>query len=298
MRLLTFDEHGEIRLTKDLINQIPPYAVLSHTWGADEDEITFEEFTNGPNKSKTGYRKIQFCGEQAKKDKLKYFWVDTCCINKFNHAELSEAIASMFRWYRDATKCYVYLSDVPGIHDNQYAKRDEWEAAFRNSRWFERGWTLQELLAPNAVAFFSQHEKPLGSRETLEDLIHETTQIPVAALRMTNLSTFSVDERLRWAEKRKTKKPEDRAYSLFGVFNVYLPLIYGEGDNAFKRLKEEIAKSTGEQHLIWSINVNMSDCGRLLTVSHSYPLECDAASQHPVHWTGGHSARAGTHRSR
>ena len=248
MRLLSFDEHGEVRLTKDLTDQIPPYAILSHTWGADEDEITFEELNNGVDKRKGGYGKIQFCGAQAKKDRLQYFWVDTCCINKANHAELSEAIASMFRWYRDAEQCYVYLSDVPNAPNVTSPNDDGWEAAFRRSRWFTRGWTLQELLAPRSVEFFSQTEEFLGSKKTLEALIHKITQIPIPALRMTSLSTFPVDERLRWAEKRNTKKPEDKAYCLLGIFSIYLPLIYGEGDHAFKRLKEEIAKCSGKPH--------------------------------------------------
>ena len=112
MRLLHFSQHGELSLTKDLVSNIPPYAILSHTWGNDDDEVTFDDLTNGLGKSKTGYTKLQFCGNQARKDKIEYFWVDTCCINKANHAELSEAITSMFRWYHNAVKCYVYLPDV------------------------------------------------------------------------------------------------------------------------------------------------------------------------------------------
>ena len=255
MRLLHFDTHGEVRLTKDLTDQIPPYAILSHTWGPDEDEITFEELNNGVDKSKGGYRKLQFCGAQAEKDQLKYFWVDTCCINKANHTELSEAIASMFRWYRDADKCYVYLSDVPAGHHVTIPNDKGWEAAFRQSRWFTRGWTLQELLAPSAVEFFSRKEEFLGSKKTLEGLIHEITQIPTLALRITSLSTFPVDERLRWAEKRNTKKPEDKAYCLLGIFNVHLPLIYGERDHAFTRLKAEIAKHSGKANPVGQANM-------------------------------------------
>ena len=113
MRLLKLDSPGKLSLTKDLLYDVPPYAILSHTWGADEDEVTFSDLEHGSGKSKTGgYAKLRFCGEQARKDGIEYFWVDTCCINKANHAELSEAITSMFRWYRDAVKCYVYLSDV------------------------------------------------------------------------------------------------------------------------------------------------------------------------------------------
>src|ERR1700760_1117571 len=146
MRLLKRAENGELTLTKDLIHNIPPYAILSHTWGGDEEEVVFEDFVEGSRlsssaQSKAGYRKIQFCGEQATRDGYQHFWVDTCCINKSNHSELSEAIISMFRWYRNSAKCYVYLADVS-------TKDWRWKPAFRKSRWFSRGWTLQELIAP------------------------------------------------------------------------------------------------------------------------------------------------------
>ena len=80
MRLLKLDSRGELTLTDDLIKDIPCYAILSHTWGADGDETTFKDLGNGSGKSKAGYNKIRFCGEQARKDGLHYFWVDTCCM--------------------------------------------------------------------------------------------------------------------------------------------------------------------------------------------------------------------------
>lgn len=242
MRLLLRTDTGELTLTKDLVGDenIPPYAILSHTWGSDDEEVTFADVTNGTGKHKAGYKKILFCGEQSQKDGLQYFWIDTCCINKANWTELAEAITSMFRWYRNATKCYVYLSDVSTrkrAHDQSVPK---WESDFRSSRWFTRGWTLQELLAPKVVEFFSGEGDYLGDKTTLEHKIHETTGIPHAALRGAPLSDFSTDERMRWASKRATKKKEDRAYCLLGIFNVFIPLIYGEEDNAFNRLKDAI----------------------------------------------------------
>lgn len=143
MRLLKAGNNGELSLTKDLIENIPPYAILSHTWGADVDEVTLNDLRDGSGKRKAGYKKIQFCGKQPQKDGLQYFWVDTCCIDKSNHVELSEAITSMFRWYRDAVKCYAYLADVsaPGINHEDQTQRT-WESKFRCSRWFTRGWTL------------------------------------------------------------------------------------------------------------------------------------------------------------
>jgi hypothetical protein len=137
----------------------------------------------------------------------------------------------------------VYLSDVSASkreHDNQTAQT--WELAFRKSRWFTRGWTLQELIAPYTVEFFSREREYLGDKKMLEQQIHEVTGIPIDALRREPLSNFSVDERMRWAAKRTTTRKEDKAYCLLGIFDVYLPLIYGEGENAFVRLQEEIAR--------------------------------------------------------
>ena len=111
MRLLYYREDGELGVTDDLVNAdaTRPYAILSHTWEKDEEEVTFEDLANNKGKDKAGYKKIQLCGEQAKRNGLQYFWVDTCCINKANKAEHSLVIRSMFRWYRKAARCYVYL---------------------------------------------------------------------------------------------------------------------------------------------------------------------------------------------
>ena len=143
MRLLEYNDTGEICLTKiPFGDNVPPYAILSHTW--DTQEVSFEDLTDGTGKNKLGYDKIRFCGQQAKHDGLQYFWVDTCCIDKSNHFELQEAINSMFRWYQEAAKCYVYLSDVSIAKRKASDKFSEftWEPAFRKSRWFIWGWTL------------------------------------------------------------------------------------------------------------------------------------------------------------
>jgi uncharacterized protein YerC len=245
MRLLELNSDGEASLTKDFIgDNIPQYAILSHTWGEDGEEVTYKDLMDRTGKSKAGYNKIRFCGEQAKRDGLQYFWVDTCCIDKSSSAELQEAINSMFRWYRDAAKCYVYLADVSTpIFNVRDMPIQPWELVFRKTRWFTRGWTLQELIAPSCVEFFSKEGAELGSRSSLERHINEVTGIPVKALRGHNLSDFSVHERMVWAEKRETTRQEDKAYSLLGVFDIHMPLIYGEGrDKAFKRLREEIEK--------------------------------------------------------
>ncbi|KIW39582.1 uncharacterized protein PV06_08183 [Exophiala oligosperma] len=185
MRLLKFDGQGEPKLTGDLLDTIPPYAILSHTWGYDRDEVNFDDLTYGSYKNTAGYAKIQFCGEQAKKDEIEYFWVDACCIDKANHSELSEAIVSMFDWYRNAVKCYVYLSDVTGSRINHHCTQCWWESDFRTSRWFRRGWTLQELLAPTSVEFSSREGELLGSKKTPKVLGEEH---PVTISSVSNLA--------------------------------------------------------------------------------------------------------------
>ena len=243
MRLLHYND-GEFSLTQ-FFDKIPRYAILSHTWGPEE--ATFKDMTEGNGASKNGFDKIRFCGEQARCDRLQYFWVDTCCIDKSSSAELTEAINSMFDWYQNAVKCYVYLSDVSTKTRKASDSLTEctWEPAFRSSKWFTRGWTLQELLAPSpsSVEFFSQERNRLGDKRSLEQQIHEITGIPLSALQGTPLSRFTIEDRLLWAKTRQTTRKEDRAYSLLGICNVYMPLIYGEGEkNAFRRLRKELGK--------------------------------------------------------
>jgi hypothetical protein len=122
----------------------------------------------------------------------------------------------MFPWYRNAVKCYVFLSDVSApTLDNEGSNR-VWESAFRRSRWFTRGWTLQELIAPTSVEFFSKEEAHLGGKNTLERQIHSITEIPPAALRSTPLSHFSIEERLKWAATRNTKGKRIRRIASWG----------------------------------------------------------------------------------
>jgi hypothetical protein len=244
MRLLTCDDTGLFSLTDyPPGTDIPPYAILSHTWGPEE--VIYEDITHGTGQHKSGYHKIHFCAEQAERDGLRHFWVDTCCINKSSSAELTESINSMFRWYRDAAKCYVYLTDVPkrAFSNSSQHNDQRWISQFRKSRWFKRGWTLQELIAPVQVQFFSQEGAYLGSKESLERLICDITCIPAQALRGEPLSHFTIPERMAWAERRETTVPEDKAYSMLGIFEIHMPLIYGEGkERASKRLREEIFK--------------------------------------------------------
>jgi hypothetical protein len=227
-------------LTKFGPSNIPPYAILSHTWEADSEELTFQEMMSGTGKNKIGYKKIQFCGDRAQKDGLEYFWVDSCSIDKTSSAELQEAINSMFRWYQNAVKCYVYLSDVSTLDFRSSASLNLLDnSPFKHSKWFTRGWTLQELIAPSSVEFFSKEGDYLGDKKNLELDISASTNIPVKALQGTPMSHFSRDDRMSWAKSRRTTIEEDQAYCLLGIFEVYIPLIYGEGrKHAFRRLRE------------------------------------------------------------
>ncbi|KAA8613965.1 HET domain-containing protein [Pyrenophora tritici-repentis] len=212
MRLLYTLSDGTLRWTKDIIRseEIPPYAILSHTWG--EQEVIFDNLKSLDNvkdvvaKKEADWNKIHFCARQAERDGLDYFWVDTCCIDKANNTELSKAINSMFRWYQNAEKCYVFLADVGS--DTLEANG---ESPFRQSRWFNRGWTLQELLAPHSVEFFSEDRGWLGDKESLKHTIHEVTGIPFKAPLGSDMSEFDVAERFSWAANRQTTEEEDGA---------------------------------------------------------------------------------------
>lgn len=243
MRLLAVSDDGHFTQERFAKDSIPPYAILSHRWSTHEDdEITFKGIAEGiHDKKKLGYQKLQFCSAQAKADGLHYFWVDTCCINQSDQNELSIAIYSMFRWYQKAVKCYVYLADVYiGDRDDPSISAAK-GSALTKSEWFSRGWTLQELLAPEVVEFYTRDGVRLGDKSSLEQQIAEITDIPISVLRGRSLSRFTPEEIFSWVERRRTKKVEDKAYCLLGVFNVSMLLDYGEGEEmAFSRLYREI----------------------------------------------------------
>jgi hypothetical protein len=239
-------------------HNIPSYAILSHTWA--HDEITLDELIQQTGHSKDGYQKLMYCAQQAARHGIPYLWMDTCCIDKRSSAELSEAINSMFRWYKDAAVCYVYLTDVSvrSGHDNDWVSLESTSTArplehhrpeisflegFRLSKWFTRGWTLQELLAPTRLKFFDRYWEFIGDRSQLQQQISEISGIPVGALQGEPLSSYSVAERMSWAENRVTTRIEDAAYCLLGIFDVNMPLLYGEGRKSFHRLRKKIEES-------------------------------------------------------
>ncbi|KAH7083292.1 heterokaryon incompatibility protein-domain-containing protein [Paraphoma chrysanthemicola] len=240
-------------------SKIPPYAILSHTWG--HEEVTFAEFTGdqAAARRKEGYTKIDFTCRQALKDNLKYAWVDTCCIDKTSSAELSEAINSMFAWYASSQICYVYFSDV---------LKTTLQTSFRRSRWFTRGWTLQELIAPSDVKFFDRDWDYLGTRDDLKEDIIKITSISESALfkaaklnyqdhRALGLGQYSVAKRMSWAAQRITTRIEDSAYCLLGIFDINMPLLYGEGSRAFIRLQQAIMQKTNDHSIFaWGFQLD------------------------------------------
>jgi hypothetical protein len=284
MRLLDIKDNGEVSLTGDFINVNPPYAILSHTWGRSSEEVTFKDMTESSGKTKAGYKKISFCGDQAARDGLRYFWVDSCCIDASNSVELQESLNSMFRWYRGATKCYVYLSDVSTAKRSDQFSECTWEIAFRQSRWFTRSWTLQDLLAPISVEFFSQEGERLGDKRSLERQIYEITGIAVSALQGTPLSEFTVAERLSWSSGREATRKEDLAYSLLGLFGVQMPLLFGEGEAAMVRLMEEIIKTTEDYSILLWFKKRATSFRSRQPGSHSSPDDDDDQMESRPNW--------------
>lgn len=182
----------------------------------------------------------------ARRDGFRYIWIDSCCIDKTSSSELSEAINSMFNWYRDAQLCYAFLADVPSESGSDDPRAHG--SRFRRSRWFTRGWTLQELVAPRWVLFLSDQWTLLGTKDTLAGVIEAVTRIDTGVLKHEkSLDSASVAQRMSWAATRQTTRVEDQAYSLLGIFGINMPTLYGEGEQAFRRLQEEILRKIPDQ---------------------------------------------------
>ncbi|KAF4843633.1 Vegetative incompatibility protein HET-E-1 [Colletotrichum siamense] len=218
----------------------PPYAILSHTW--EDEEVTLQDW-NGPTRdSMKGFQKIRMTCQLAASDGIKYAWVDTCCIDKSNSAELSEAINSMYRWYQKAEVCYAYLSD---LHLPASIPEDTEVSVslLRGCRWFSRGWTLQELIAPADVLFYQHDWCHVGSKIEWCEALSEVVGIDSEALGGYDPKRYSIAERMSWAAGRETTREEDKAYCLLGIFDINMPMLYGEGEKAFRRLQEEIIRT-------------------------------------------------------
>jgi len=343
MRLLEILSSNKFRLTRNFREgTIPPYAILSHTWGDDEDEVTYEDMMRGLGRDKPGYKKLMLCGTEATRDRLEYIWIDTCCIDKSSSAELQESINSMYKWYQNADVCYAFIEDwlveddwadlvplgqgenricdneimtlsneellkhmqkdredkmnpggknnafdgwvqmddthsanilemnkdIPSFSNEEVLKNqeklsvsfEEDQAQIPDSssrdgqikkncplKWFTRGWTLQELIAPRQMKFFDTDWTFRGAKSDpiVASWLNHITGVPVQVLSTATadaLKRCSIGSRMSWAAYRQTSREEDAAYCLLGIFGVHMPLLYGEGSNAFMRLEEEIMK--------------------------------------------------------
>ncbi|KAI0441497.1 HET-domain-containing protein, partial [Xylaria telfairii] len=247
---------------------VPKYAILSHTW--DKEEVTFQDWDDKQSTAqKMGYKKILAACQQAQADDVEYLWVDTNCIDKKSSAELSEAINSMFKWYRDSSYCYVYLADF-----HLYSPDDVDSLGLGDlgqlhiCRWFTRGWTLQELLAPINVTFFDSDWRKIGEKEDPEfrSQLSDVTNIPTYYLdNPDNIFRASVSQRMSWVARRQTTREEDISYCMLGIFQINMPLLYGEGNRAFLRLQEEIIRTSNDQTIFcWNYPTKINNQGGLL----------------------------------
>ena len=245
------------------------YVIFSHVWSDKEDTfqdvLAFNERCAGSKENPRDLvsSKVSKFLSFAEKHGYRWAWADTTCINKESSAELSEGINSMFRYYTCAQVCYVYLADVPSS-DKVWEK----DSAFRRSRWHTRGWTLQEMLAPEMVIFLSKDWQILGTKSQLAALISEVTSIPQPVLKLEkDLADICISQRMSWAASRFTTREEDEAYCLLGIFGITMPTLYGEGRNAFYRLQQELMKrSTDPSLFLWGYS---APAVRLLSATQS-----------------------------
>ncbi|KAI1050328.1 hypothetical protein LB506_002020 [Fusarium annulatum] len=282
---------------ENFVNPPCPYSILSHTW--EGDEVLFQDMESLRHaRRKAGWKKIQMTCDASRQANISHAWVDTCCIDKRSSAELSEAINSMFAWYQQSSICYVYLSDLvfpctpvdsvmPDTDEGQQladAAFSKLENEMGTCRWFTRGWTLQELIAPSQVMFFDQNWNRVGSRTSGSDLrfikiLESLTGIPSSVLEYkSDIAAIPVAQRMSWAARRETTRVEDIAYCLLGIFDVNMPLLYGEGPKSFFRLQEEITKNYDDLSLFaWKQDSSSYGIGVLRGCFANSPAEF-------VHW--------------
>lgn len=260
----------------EFLQDVPPYAILSHRWGKPSEEITFQDLQT-PNWNRLeGYSKLFNACQRVRADGFKFLWLDTCCIDKTNSSELSEAINSMYKYYENAEICYAYLQDV---QKTSPVDMDALKASFVRSRWFTRGWTLQELLAPRFLVFCDQTWKKLGSREDWSQEIEKASGIQPQYLE--NPRSCCVAMKFSWAKNRTTTRIEDQAYSLLGLFECNMPLLYGEGMLAFRRLQLELIKNHDDETIFtWytglggklDVQSPFDRLGTLITLNEQVPI--------------------------
>ena len=250
------------------------YAILSHRW-IDSTEVDYEEMVDLAKvdrqeqdeiRGRQGYMKILDTCKQAKQDGYEWVWIDTCCIDKRSSAELSEAINSMYRWYANAQLCYAYLHDFDGPSFPPYRDEEKYPKSNGWPEWFSRGWTLQEMIAPRNLQFFNKHWQPIGDKKSLAAILNMITGVPEHILADgLEGNRPCVAQVISWAACRTTTRAEDRAYSLMGLLDVNMPMLYGEGKKAFHRLQLEIIRSSNDQSIFaWGHDSNTVQIGSIL----------------------------------
>ncbi|KAG6337002.1 hypothetical protein ID866_2103 [Astraeus odoratus] len=255
----------------------PPYAILSHLWRAG-DAHRFHEIGTPGVRDRPGYRKVDMCCTLALLDGLEYVWMDTCCADANSSPAFSEALNSSYTWFANAAVCYVYLDDVDGEEDPEREG-----STFRGCQWFKRAWTLQELLAPENMIFFSADWSMIGTKASLAATISSATSIHIDALLYPKrIPLFSIATRMSWVKERRTSKSEDRVYALMGLFGVHLPILYGGGETrAFAKLQQEIMKVSGDQSILaWQPVSSPLHTSSLLADSPDCFANC--ADVHPI----------------
>ncbi|KAE9968195.1 hypothetical protein BLS_005978 [Venturia inaequalis] len=279
MRLLSTHDLTFLTFKEFFDEDRPPYTILSHTWGSDE--VTFKEMNKleAGTQNKAGYQKILECAQVSKERGFEWTWVDTCCIDKRSSAELTEAINSMFAWYRDSAQCLVYLADFKAEAGSQGQPWSKEEISdLGKSRWFSRGWTLQELIAPRWLFFFDKNWSQFGGTLDVHFMstVSTVTGIPPNMLATSEpkwrlLRKYNIAQKMSWFGNRITTRKEDAAYCLLGLFDVNMPLLYGEGNKAFTRLQEEIIRRSADRSIFaWKNPFRDGKVGLLASSPHLF----------------------------
>lgn len=228
-------------------DEIPSYAILSHTW--TKEEVTLQEWQTSkqPTKTKVGYKKVRDACNIAKELGYEWLWADTVCIDKTSSADLSEAINSMYVWYCESAECLAYLVDI----DIEYLANEKRLKDFATSRWFTRGWTLQELVAPNRLTFYDTKWKRIGTKSKYERVIEANTGIDSGCIHLQKIDRrkIPIARRMSWFAGRQTRRIEDMAYCMMGIFDINMPLLYGEGKKAYIRLQHEILRQENDHSI-------------------------------------------------
>ncbi|PPJ59702.1 hypothetical protein CBER1_10545 [Cercospora berteroae] len=234
----------------------PPYAIASHRWHLGH-EASYKDILKKRNTTSTGYKKVIEFAEFVRKNVtgVEWLWIDTCCILQQSSEEVSEAVNSMFKSYRNAVVCIAYLDDFGGVRESGSGGGDL--GMLGRSKWFTRGWTLQELVAPKNVVFVTRKWEVLGYKgmrteglgkmelgPELGEILARVTGIPEPVLRDYEYArAIGAEQKLEWMSERETTREEDQSYCLLGFFDVTMPVIYGEGrEKARLRLLAEIKK--------------------------------------------------------